>query len=193
MEKKTIEMQNTQSPGEIMMRKHVPSYVLCLFLILVPLLISVLFKDTEIDSPQMILFLRHCFVENEFWISPENDFTKHSLALLEDGGRLFIQGIICMIAEILMLRLTHRTKQKHLYPFAASYSVYSMLVVLSILGDYLLNGGLPLQYNRLMLWGRSVRSLHGVLPILVCSGVITTFLYYVVNDRLIVKNQKVSD
>lgn len=185
-------MQNMQSSGETLLRKLL-LYALCLFIIVFPLFLSSFsWSDEGILSPQMTSYLKHCFEENEFWMSPTNDFTSHSLVLLEDGGRVFVQGIICVLAEAVLLSLVIRTKLKHLYPFAVGYSVYSLLVFLSIIGDYFLNWGVPSWYNRFMLWGHYVRALYGILPIVIYAILITTLLYYVIKDLLILRNYRTS-
>ena len=186
-------MRNMQSSGGTLLRKLL-LYALCLFIIVFPLFLSLFgWGDESIYSHPMTSYLKHCFEGNKFWMSPTNDFTSHSLVLLEDGGRVFVQGIICVLAEVVLLSLVMRTKQKHLYPFAAGYSVYSLLVFLSIVGDYFLNWGVPSWYNRFMLWGHYVRALHGILPVIIYAILITTFLYYVIKDLLILRNYKTSN
>lgn len=186
-----MEAQNMQSSEETLWRKLLVGG-LCLVIILVPLFISLLSEENGgINSSETTVYLQNCFEKNRFMISPDNDFTSHSIALLEDGGKIFIQGLFCVFAVIILLSSVIRYHRKDLYPFAVAYSIYSMFIILANVGDYLLSWGLPSWYNRFMLWGRYVRALQGVLPMIIYVALFATLIYYIIKNVIVLSKRSV--
>lgn len=176
--------QNVQSSGGIGLHRYILNG-LFFFVILIPLLLSLIIKNGigSGGTQDMIAYLQSAFQRSGFWANLSSDSTAYNIAIIEDGGKIFIQGVFCLIADITLVNIVVKRKNKILLPFVVLYSMLTLLIISAVCGDYVINWGYSFGYNRIMLWGCYVRSLHGLLPIITYSAVICSYVFYLVMDK----------
>ena len=171
-----------------MMQKHTNNYILkgiFLGFILVPILLSFMFTSRigETGARDMKFFLWDIFQRGGFWADLSHDGTFYGIALREVGGTAFLQGLFCLVADAALICIAIDEKDKRLIPFTVLYSILTLFLLSAVCGDYIISASLHSGYNRLMLWGCEVRALHGLLPVLMYSAVMCSYVFYLVADK----------
>lgn len=170
-----------QLSGEMKLHRRI-YYVVFLFLILIPLLTSIVAKIANPALDMMYIYLHPCFERGSF-IADLNSQDATIYYLIEhDDVALFFQGPICMIAEIIVLILALRMKTRRVLPFVIAFSALMFLIISAWIGDYVVNEALPIHYNRIMLLGCHIRTLYHSYATWAYTIVFLAYTIFLVSD-----------
>lgn len=169
------------------MRRHkFFNRVLLPLMILLPILFSLAIRNRMGTTlyTQIISYLQLCFANSGFLShAAQYDATIYCIILNKDNGIMLIQGVLCVVMYIILLKTAIKSRNRRMMPFVVLYTILALLLSLCVCGDYAISYGLETLYNRLMLYGFYIRVFHGPLPIVLYSAMIASYAIYMVSEE----------